>query len=466
MAWPTDTAWPGSNDSDYGSGSARVDSVDIVWARDINFLYTQTKVFQQFIGNTGELLGEQLGDGYGPGGLVSPNDPASAVGIELAAWDEYIGAAGNDLFRIVDDKSGSGSGPTVVASIDDSGILVVSGGIDVGSTEYLEIPHGNTLPATFEEGRVFRKDDEDTIYHADGSAWNAITGTDTNAVHVNVGAEISGISAKGSPTTSDYMLIEDAADSNNKKSITIGDIPSLGVDSNAVHVNVGGEVSGLSYKGSPTTSDYLMLEDNADSDNKKYTTLGDLPGGVDPTAIHDNVAGEINAVASKATPVDADVIVIEDSEDSFNKKKATLDSLPGGGGSGESVGCSNESVTMGASATELKIGQMVIDGSSASSFNFKALVEPSSGASCEIRIYDRGPVSGPPTTPIIAAKLTTGSSGLQRLSETLTAVADPTSTWPDNNQIYNVARMYDIRGYISGTAGDVLYVGKVWVEPA
>ena len=47
-------------------------------------------------------------------------------------------------------------------------------------------------------------------------------GTDANAVHVNVGSEISAITAKATPTTSDILLIEDAADSNNKKKITIG----------------------------------------------------------------------------------------------------------------------------------------------------------------------------------------------------------------------------------------------------
>ena len=53
-------------------------------------------------------------------------------------------------------------------------------------------------------------------------------GTDANAVHVNAAGEIDGITAKGTPTTSDILLIEDAADSNNKKKITIGNLPSSG----------------------------------------------------------------------------------------------------------------------------------------------------------------------------------------------------------------------------------------------
>ena len=53
-------------------------------------------------------------------------------------------------------------------------------------------------------------------------------GADANAVHVNVASEISGVASKGTPTTSDFLLIEDVADGNNKKKITIGDIPSSG----------------------------------------------------------------------------------------------------------------------------------------------------------------------------------------------------------------------------------------------
>jgi hypothetical protein len=54
--------------------------------------------------------------------------------------------------------------------------------------------------------------------------------------------------------------------------------------------------------------------------------------GSDTTAIHDDTANEINAITAKATPVAADVAIIEDSADSWNKKKIALTSLLGGGG--------------------------------------------------------------------------------------------------------------------------------------
>lgn len=61
-------------------------------------------------------------------------------------------------------------------------------------------------------------------------------------------------------------------------------------------------------------------------------------GGTDADAVHVNAGGEINGVVTnKATPVAADVILIEDSEDSFNKKSITLTNLLSGGGGGNTL---------------------------------------------------------------------------------------------------------------------------------
>lgn len=62
--------------------------------------------------------------------------------------------------------------------------------------------------------------------------------------------------------------------------------------------------------------------------------VADLEGlvGTDEDAIHDNVADEIHQIALKGTPISSDVLIIEDSADLWNKKRITLTSLPGGGG--------------------------------------------------------------------------------------------------------------------------------------
>lgn len=54
--------------------------------------------------------------------------------------------------------------------------------------------------------------------------------TDNDAIHDNVAAEISAITQKSTPVVTDVLLIEDSADSFNKKYIEIGDLPASGVD--------------------------------------------------------------------------------------------------------------------------------------------------------------------------------------------------------------------------------------------
>ena len=96
-------------------------------------------------------------------------------------------------------------------------------------------------------------------------------GTDANAVHVNVGGEINGITAKATPTSSDLLIIEDAADSNNKKKITIADLPATS-DANAVHVNASNEITAITEKTSVDNQDEFIIEDSDASYVKKSIT--------------------------------------------------------------------------------------------------------------------------------------------------------------------------------------------------
>jgi hypothetical protein len=106
-------------------------------------------------------------------------------------------------------------------------------------------------------------------------------GSDTTAIHDNESAEISAITAKGTPTTADHILIEDAAASNVKKRITIGDLstPLAHAHANAIHDDVGGEIIAITLKATPVSADVLLIEDSAASNAKKRVTIGSLPGG-------------------------------------------------------------------------------------------------------------------------------------------------------------------------------------------
>lgn len=53
--------------------------------------------------------------------------------------------------------------------------------------------------------------------------------------------------------------------------------------------------------------------------------------GTDPLAIHVNISSEIEGIDEKVVLVDTDIVVIEDSEDGYSKKRVQVGNLPGGG---------------------------------------------------------------------------------------------------------------------------------------
>ena len=119
--------------------------------------------------------------------------------------------------------------------------------------------------------------------------------------------------------------------------------PLAGRDTDAVHDNISGEIAAVTLKGTPVTGDLLLIEDSAASNAKKRVTVGTLPFATtahthleaditdldhtDTDAIHDNVAGEINAITLKSNPVGADWLLIEDTEASNAKKKITVSGI-------------------------------------------------------------------------------------------------------------------------------------------
>jgi hypothetical protein len=97
--------------------------------------------------------------------------------------------------------------------------------------------------------------------------------------------------------------------------------------------------------------------------------------GIDSTAIHDNVAGEINAVSTKGTLTGNELVLIESVADSNAKRKTTTQDIAdlGGGGGGASifdatVGASGADYTTVALAlADSKVSLLMIDDTTESS---------------------------------------------------------------------------------------------------
>ena len=174
--------------------------------------------------------------------------------------------------------------------------------------------------------------DTDKAKLGDGTTvWTSLGyGVSSTSIRTDDSNEFSEVAEKTVPVSGDRFLIEDSADSYNKKYMQATNLPA-GVDTTAIHKATAGEIISITLKGSPVGADQILIEDSEDSNNKKAIQISSLPTGSDTDAIHDNVAGEINAIASEMTsPASTDVIIIEDASDSFNKKKLAVSNFPGG----------------------------------------------------------------------------------------------------------------------------------------
>lgn len=117
---------------------------------------------------------------------------------------------------------------------------------------------------------------------------------------------------------------------------TLGHVGGSGIatDVSGNNVTTALNINGLTEEPSIAAGDKIPYYDVSASANRyiKYSDLGIT--ATDADAIHDNVAGEINAIAEKTTPVDDDVLLIEDSAASYAKKRVKIGNLPSGGGGG------------------------------------------------------------------------------------------------------------------------------------
>lgn len=118
-------------------------------------------------------------------------------------------------------------------------------------------------------------------------------------------------------------------------SIDAGD--AIAVDSTDTHHPVVAlDIAGLTEEDTPTAATSFLVFVDALGDYYKIA-IADLPtgtGGTDADAIHDNASGEIQAVTEKVALANNDVFLIEDSADSFSKKRVKASNLPSGGGGG------------------------------------------------------------------------------------------------------------------------------------
>lgn len=127
---------------------------------------------------------------------------------------------------------------------------------------------------------------------------------------------VSGLTEKASPTTGDWILINDGAASNAFKRIDVGNMPF----NNYVHPNHSGDVTSVA-DGATTIGANKVLNSMLKTE-AAYTILGRNAGTTGDVA-----AFTIGGLTEKATPVAGDWVVIDDSAASNAFKKVSVANL-------------------------------------------------------------------------------------------------------------------------------------------
>lgn len=205
-----------------------------------------------------------------------------------------------------------------------------------------------------------------TVVHMAGQKGDPgeASATDVDAVHVNVGAEISLIAEKTTPASDDLLIIEDSAASNIKKRLKIGNLPGgvslsdtapVNVTKAAASAGAGTGASRNDHKHDVTTdtpaAGAVAVGNTADegastslsrADHKHSVAKGTpvdvgtanaAGAGTDFAAgnhVHAGLtrgAADFNSFSAKGTPAASDLLLIEDSAAANAKKKITVSSL-------------------------------------------------------------------------------------------------------------------------------------------
>jgi hypothetical protein len=126
---------------------------------------------------------------------------------------------------------------------------------------------------------------------------------DSDALHVNVSGEIHALTNKAIPILTDEVVGEDAANSWSKIRIAVGNL-----------FKTVGWIAGLTAKTAPVAADSVAISDSAASDAPKKSTLAQF-------------FAAIGGLTAKASPVAADGLVVTDSAASGAAKTSTVGSV-------------------------------------------------------------------------------------------------------------------------------------------
>lgn len=184
-----------------------------------------------------------------------------------------------------------------------------------------------------------------TVY-SDGTRWLVMSNTADLLTSLNELADVA-VAAPAAGQTLVYDNVAGKWENVAPAFLALADVPADYVDAAGMVVKVnatedalefgtaGGSITVKEQDGTPTVAsvtEIRVTNGTLTDEGAGIISLDFGSAATDGSAIHDNVASEIHAITEKTTPVDADELVIEDSADSYAKKRVQIGNLPGGGG--------------------------------------------------------------------------------------------------------------------------------------
>ena len=253
---------------------------------------------------TGESVGNPVYVDTTAGAWTTTRPTGTTAAIQRIGTVVQVGASGtiyiagalrsNDVPNLEDGKFWLGNGSNVATAVSMSGDATMdnTGAVTIASGAV----EGTEIASTGEVGgtKYLREDGDGTC------SWQAVVASETN----NLETTCTGILADEVPVGS-------------------------GADTAAYTGTTG--TGNVVRASSPTiVTPTIASFANAGHDHEDAAGGGTLASAATPSAIHDDTGGEINAITEKASPVGADVLIIEDSAASYAKKRVQITNLPAG----------------------------------------------------------------------------------------------------------------------------------------
>lgn len=210
------------------------------------------------------------------------------------------------------------------------------GGLDFNkiAVQNFVIQNSATAPSSPVEGQMYIDTDDDLLYIYNGATWIACSATD-------IAATIHAATGKSALVDADEVGVVDTEASNVLKKFTIANLKAiLKTYNDTLYVAKNAGITGatktkITYdaKGLVTAGDNATTADIADSTDKRYctdaekTVIGNTSGTNSGNETATSIGAIINGATAKATPIDADLLAIADTENSNIVKKMTIANL-------------------------------------------------------------------------------------------------------------------------------------------